>query len=263
MRTITRSPAPRGFTLIEVSLSLVILAVGVLAMIDAITAFRTKNAWSTHTASAMFMASELRELTASLPKHDALAGGLYFDPASGDLHGWSFELDEFDGNGDGAGDADDYLLFDDVDDFDGILFGTAPNPPGPVTRQFAGPIDAFGDVIPAQAWDNAAAAVVTCALSTDAIMGSTAPLEDRIHTLRGHRGQTEVARAQRALMQGSAIRDSQTLRTAMQSGQETSKIHLPHVLQMSGSSNIGLSIAKKKTNSDLRFSDQPHFDNSF
>ncbi len=157
MRTTTRSIAPRGFTLIEVSLSLVILAVGVLAMIDAITAFRTKNAWSTHTASAMFMASEIRELTASMPKHDALAGGLYYDPASGDLHGWSFELDEFDGNGDGAGDADDYLLFDDVDDFDGILFGTAPNPPGPVTRQFAGPIDAFGDVIPAQAWDNAAA----------------------------------------------------------------------------------------------------------
>ena len=157
MRTPTRSSAPRGFTLIEVSLSLVILAVGVLAMIDAISAFRMKNAWSTHTASAMFMASELRELTSSMPRHDPLAGGLYFDPDSENMLGWSFELDEFDGNGDGTGDADDYLRFDDIDDFDQILFGTAPNPPGPVTRQFAGPIDAFGDVIPAQAWDNAAA----------------------------------------------------------------------------------------------------------
>ncbi|WP_298837934.1 histidine ammonia-lyase [uncultured Roseobacter sp.] len=58
------------------------------------------------------------------------------------------------------------------------------------------------------AWANAAASVLTCALSTDAIMGSTAPLEDRIHTLRGHQGQIAVARAQRALMKGSAIRDS-------------------------------------------------------
>jgi histidine ammonia-lyase len=39
-------------------------------------------------------------------------------------------------------------------------------------------------------------------------MGSTAPLEDAIHTLRGHAGQIAVARAQRALMEGSQIRDS-------------------------------------------------------
>lgn len=58
------------------------------------------------------------------------------------------------------------------------------------------------------AWQNAATSVVTCALSTDAIMGSTAPLQDAIHTLRGHAGQTAVARAQRALMAGSEIRES-------------------------------------------------------
>ncbi len=58
------------------------------------------------------------------------------------------------------------------------------------------------------AWQNAATSVVTGALSTDAIMGSTAPLQDAIHTLRGHAGQIAVARAQRDLMQGSEIRDS-------------------------------------------------------
>ncbi len=58
------------------------------------------------------------------------------------------------------------------------------------------------------AWRNAATCVLTCALSTDAIMGSTAPLQDAIHTLRGHAGQIAVARAQRALMEGSQIRDS-------------------------------------------------------
>lgn len=58
------------------------------------------------------------------------------------------------------------------------------------------------------AWRNGATSVLTCAMSTDAIMGSTAPLQDAIHTLRGHAGQISVARAQRALMQGSQIRDS-------------------------------------------------------
>ncbi len=59
-----------------------------------------------------------------------------------------------------------------------------------------------------QAWRNAASSVVTAALSTDAIMGSTAPLRDEIHSLRGHPGQITVARAQRALMLGSEIRES-------------------------------------------------------
>ena len=58
------------------------------------------------------------------------------------------------------------------------------------------------------AYQNAATSVLTCALSTDAIMGSTAPLQDAIHTLRGHAGQIAVARAQRALMEGSEIRES-------------------------------------------------------
>ncbi len=58
------------------------------------------------------------------------------------------------------------------------------------------------------AWRNATTAIVTGALSTDAIMGSTAPLNDEIHRLRGHAGQIEVARAQRTLMAGSQIRES-------------------------------------------------------
>ena len=58
------------------------------------------------------------------------------------------------------------------------------------------------------AWRNASASVVTAALSTDAMMGSTAPLVDEIHTLRGHPGQIAVARGQRAIMQGSEIRES-------------------------------------------------------
>lgn len=55
---------------------------------------------------------------------------------------------------------------------------------------------------------NALEGLVTAALSTDAIMGSTAPLRPEIHELRGHAGQLRVARAMRAIMQGSEIRES-------------------------------------------------------
>lgn len=59
-----------------------------------------------------------------------------------------------------------------------------------------------------EVWTCARSAVVTGALSTDAVMGSTAPFEEEIHTLRGHRGQIEVAAALRDLMEGSQIRES-------------------------------------------------------
>jgi histidine ammonia-lyase len=55
---------------------------------------------------------------------------------------------------------------------------------------------------------NGLSAIVTGALSTDAIMGSTAPLAAEIHALRGHKGQIAVASMMRDLMEGSQIRES-------------------------------------------------------
>ena len=52
------------------------------------------------------------------------------------------------------------------------------------------------------------AALVTGALSTEAAKGSDTPFDARIHELRRHRGQIEVAAALRGLMAGSAIRAS-------------------------------------------------------
>jgi len=57
-------------------------------------------------------------------------------------------------------------------------------------------------------WRAALGALVTSALSTDAIMGSTAPLHPGIHDLRGHAGQIGAAAAMRALLEGSVIRES-------------------------------------------------------
>ncbi|WP_299348846.1 histidine ammonia-lyase [uncultured Shimia sp.] len=59
-----------------------------------------------------------------------------------------------------------------------------------------------------QAWRATQNALVISALSTDAIMGSTAPLQPEIHTLRGHRGQIEAAAALREILKGSEIRES-------------------------------------------------------
>ena len=57
-------------------------------------------------------------------------------------------------------------------------------------------------------WNAAVSALVTSALSTDAIMGSTAPLHPEIHALRGHAGQIEAAGVMRRLLEGSVIRES-------------------------------------------------------
>ncbi len=51
-------------------------------------------------------------------------------------------------------------------------------------------------------------ALATGALSTDGARGSDTPFDARIHALRRHAGQIEVAAALRALLQGSAIRAS-------------------------------------------------------
>ena len=59
-----------------------------------------------------------------------------------------------------------------------------------------------------EAEDVFASAVVAGALSVDAAMGSDVPFDDRIHAVRGHAGQREVAAAYRALLKDSAIRAS-------------------------------------------------------
>jgi histidine ammonia-lyase len=53
-----------------------------------------------------------------------------------------------------------------------------------------------------------AAALVAGAISVDAAKGSDAPFDDRIHAVRGHAGQRDVAGRMRALLAGSEIRAS-------------------------------------------------------
>ena len=52
------------------------------------------------------------------------------------------------------------------------------------------------------------AAIAAGALSVDAMKGSDAPFDARIHAARGHKGQIDVADRLRAMLAGSAIRES-------------------------------------------------------
>jgi hypothetical protein len=134
----TRATAPGGFTLIEASLATVIIGIGVLAMVDAQSSFIVSNQWSSHAASATFLANEIREMTRALPKHDPVVG-LFLEP-DGDggqtLRGWGPDTGE-----------STLADFDDIDDFDGIVFtwlATDDIDDG----DLPGPVNAFREVIP-------------------------------------------------------------------------------------------------------------------
>ena len=56
--------------------------------------------------------------------------------------------------------------------------------------------------------DAFSAAMVSGAMSLDALQGSDVPFDPRIHSLRGHPGQVQVAQVYRELLAGSEIRES-------------------------------------------------------
>ncbi len=134
---------PGGFTLIETSMATVIIGVGVLAMVDAQSSFIVSNQWSSHAASATFLANEIRELTRNLPKHDPVNGLHLTDDGSGNIvaSGWGPNPGEV-----VVGD------FDDIDDFDGLTFSSIGTP-GLGDGDLPGPINSFGEVIPAISLD--------------------------------------------------------------------------------------------------------------
>lgn len=138
-RTVSRCRrrSRRGFTLIETALATVIIGVGVLALIESQQAFMRSNNWSTHSATAAYLANEVREIMRKLPKHDPVTG-LYLE-ASGEgnvLRGWGPENGE-----------NDLLDFDDLDDFDGITLW-ADGTIDPSDGDLPGPVDGFGNIIP-------------------------------------------------------------------------------------------------------------------
>jgi len=118
-----------GFTLLESALALVIVGVGIVALIEAHTNLSRANSWSTQSATASYLAGEIRERLRKLPRHDPVTG-LFID-STNTLIGWSIE------GGAGVPLAD----YNDVDDYNGVTFGAG--------GLFPGPIDAQGNIITA------------------------------------------------------------------------------------------------------------------
>ncbi|XVJ59039.1 MAG: prepilin-type N-terminal cleavage/methylation domain-containing protein [Tepidisphaera sp.] len=119
----------RGFTLLETSMALVIIGVGVLAFVEAQQSFIRNNGWSSQAATGAYLANEIRELSRRLPRHDPVVS-LYLDTENGGaLAGWGLE-----------GNESDISDINDIDDLDGISFGLGG---------FEGPINALGELVPA------------------------------------------------------------------------------------------------------------------
>ncbi len=94
-----RRPRRRGFTLIEASLTTIIVGTGVLAIVAAQQAYHQKNDWAQRTGTAMLLANEIREMTLSLPLHDPITGKQNFGPEPNETS---------------------VLQYDDLDDFAGV-----------------------------------------------------------------------------------------------------------------------------------------------
>lgn len=129
-RPVTRRRRPAGFTLLETALAMIIVMVGVLAMIEAQGEFMRSNNWSSHEATATYLANEIRERMLNLPRHDPVSGlSLVSGPTGPQAQGVGRESGEV-----------TVQDFDDIDDYDGVAFGANGN--------FDGPIDGFGTIIP-------------------------------------------------------------------------------------------------------------------
>lgn len=143
MHVVSKQPVIRlnrrsgAFTLLETALATVIVGVGVLALVEAQTAFLRSNNWSSHSATATYLANEIRELTRKLPKHDPV-NGLFMQGTgtSATLVGW--------GPATGSVTVDD---FNHLTAFDGMRFASNGSA-GFSDGDLPGPIDAFGAIIP-------------------------------------------------------------------------------------------------------------------
>ena len=120
-----------GFTLIEASLTTVIVGTGVLAIVAAQQAYHMKNNWATRTTTGMLLANEVREMTFRMPLHDPITKKTTLGP----------EADEA-----------SVVAFDDLDDFAGVVTsgqgaGTTFDPPINALRQEVGDLAGWSQVV--------------------------------------------------------------------------------------------------------------------
>ncbi|MCA9283053.1 MAG: hypothetical protein H6812_02630 [Phycisphaeraceae bacterium] len=146
MRTPVRTSQRHAFTLIETALAVLIIGLGIVTIVSTQITFIRKNQWSTHTATGSLLASEIREMSRNFSRHDRFTGGLYTftDGGTPTNAGWGCEVE-----------TPTVWDLDDLDDLDGVVFGDATDLPEDfeLNHRFAGPINAFRQVINQTNWD--------------------------------------------------------------------------------------------------------------
>ena len=89
-------PRRRGFTLIEASLTIVIVGVGIVSTFELFATLTRQNAASARSTSAMFLANNVQEMLADLPFNDPSGAGFGLEETGGvttfddidDFHNW-------------------------------------------------------------------------------------------------------------------------------------------------------------------------------
>lgn len=87
----------RGFTLIEVLVSIILVGLAVASLVAANSAFTMANGLGTDLSTAEFLIEQIRELTTLLPVVDPMSGTTVFGPETGENLATYDDLDDFDG----------------------------------------------------------------------------------------------------------------------------------------------------------------------
>lgn len=88
---------PNAFTLIEVSLAMVIVGVGIMAMMQLLAICTTQNRAGAEITIATLLAENVRETMAGLPLSDPIFGHATFGAESGQSLAGYDDIDDFDG----------------------------------------------------------------------------------------------------------------------------------------------------------------------
>lgn len=89
---------PRGFTIVETAVAIVIIATGVLGLVAAQQAWHDQSAWAERAAVATRLGNEIREMTFNVSRHDPVTGTATWGPESNEVGLEDYDdLDDFDG----------------------------------------------------------------------------------------------------------------------------------------------------------------------
>lgn len=93
----TNKTKQKGFSIIEVLVSIMLVGLAIVSLVAANSAFTMANGAGTDLSTAEFLVEQIRELTTLLPVIDPQSGTTTFGPENGESVANYDDLDDFDG----------------------------------------------------------------------------------------------------------------------------------------------------------------------